>query len=118
MPSISDPLVLPQDVTLIPVTDLPESTRAQLQAEPGDVAVSRPHQRASSKVITADTAELLREFASPKTVARAVLDFSTAHGLDPRATLEAAFPILRELINDRMLVPGERDYGGTAIRGI
>jgi serine/threonine-protein kinase len=104
MASLSDPLVLPKDLTLVPVAELPEAARAQLQADDGDVAVSRAHQRASTKIIDAASAELLRQFSTPKTMAQAVLAYSMAHGADPHATLEAAFPVLRGLINDRMLV--------------
>lgn len=104
MPSISDPLVLPKDVTLVPVSELGETARTQLGANPGDVAVSRANSRTHSKIISADSAELVRLFTSPLTIAEAILRYSRVHEVDPHVTLEGAFPLIRDLINDRLLV--------------
>ena len=105
MPTITDPLVLPKDVTLTPVAELPESLRAQLTFEENDVAVSRAHTRTPSKIISRDSAELLRQFTTPKTIVEALIRFSAVGGGDPRALLESAFPIIQQLVNDRLLIP-------------
>ena len=50
--AITDPLVLPPDVLLVPVGDLPEEVRRQLTFEEGDYAVTRPRSRTPSRPST------------------------------------------------------------------
>ena len=48
---ITDPLVLPADVILVPVKDLPESVRQQVEAEEDDYALTRPRSRTPSRIV-------------------------------------------------------------------
>lgn len=104
---ITDPLVLPPDVLITPVGELAAHVRDRLAPAPGDCAVSRPRARVPSRLVSRDMAGLLALFRAPARVVDAVLEYSSAHGLDPRRTLDDAFPVIRDCFNARLLVnPG------------
>jgi RNA polymerase sigma-70 factor (ECF subfamily) len=63
--AITDPLVLPPDVMLLPVAELPEDVRRQLTWEEGDYAVTRPRSRTPSRIVDAAAADLLGQFREP-----------------------------------------------------
>lgn len=107
--AITDLLVLPSDVVLVPVGELAEEVRRQFEAEEGDVAITRPRSRTPSKIIDAHVAGLLTEFRAPKTIVEAVISYSQANQLDPQQTLEEAFPALQRFISSRILVPPDAE---------
>src|SRR4029078_5381614 len=113
--AITDPLVLPPDVLLVPVAELPDEVRGQLRCEEGDYAVTRPRSRTTSRVVDAQAAALLGEFSSPSTIVEAVLRYSLARAVDPQETLEQAYPMLQALLSSGLLVP-EGDAGASAIQ--
>jgi hypothetical protein len=96
--AITDPLVLPADVLLVPVTDLSEEVRRQFPHGEGDYAISRPRSRSTSRVLDAGAAALLDEFRSPRTVVEAVIRYSRAHEEDPEAVLEQCYPMIEALL--------------------
>jgi len=102
--ALSGPLVLPADVLLVPVADLSQAARLQLNCQDGDVAITRPRLRTPSRLVDAGAAELLRQFASPSTVVEAVIRHSRARGADPEATLEGAYPLLARMVREGFLV--------------
>jgi len=102
--ALSGPLVLPADLLLVPVAELSQAARLQLDCQDGDVAITRPLLRTPSRLVSAGAAGLLREFASPSTVAEAVIRRSRACGDDPEATLEGAYPLLARLVREGFLV--------------
>ena len=102
--ALSGPLVLPADVLLVPVADLSQAARLQLNCQDGDVAITRPRLRTPSRLVSAGAAELLREFATPSTVAEAVIRRCRACGDEPEATLEGAYPLLARLVREGFLV--------------
>ena len=97
--------VLPPDVQIAPAEDLPDDLRSQLVWAVGDHVVTRPRSRAPSSVVDARMAGLLAAFLKPATIVDAVVLFSMAEGLDPRRTLEEAFPSLVGFIRSDLLVP-------------
>lgn len=97
--------VLPPDVQIAPAEDLPAELRLQLAWTAGDHVVTRPRSRAPSSVVDARMAGLLAAFREPATIVDAVVRFSAAEGLDPRRTLEEAFPSLVGFIRSDLLVP-------------
>ena len=111
--AITDPLLLPKDVILVPVADLPEELRRQLDSEEGDWAITRPRSRTPSRIVDAQSAELLGEFKEPRTIIDAVIRYSRARAADPQETLEQAYPLLQRLMGSGFLVPeGEDDVEG------
>ena len=112
--AITDALVLPPDVLLIPVAELPDELRGQLRCDEGDYAVTRPRSRTPSRVVDAQAAELLAEFKSPRTIVEAVLRYSRSRAVDPEETLELAYPLLQGLLGSGFLVP-EGDVGAEGI---
>src|SRR5688500_8248469 len=102
--AITDPLVLPEDVVLVPVAELPEDVRGRLGCEEGDYAITRPRLRVPSRILDPDSARLLAEFRSPTTVAEAVIRYSRERGTDPEATLTEAYPLLDRLFGAGFLV--------------
>ncbi len=102
--AITDALVLPADVVLVPVETLTPDVRGRIAAEAGDVAVTRPLSRSPSRLVDRDFAELLRQFATPKTVAEAVIAYAQSAEADPETILVDAYPVLQGLVASGFLV--------------
>src|SRR6185436_7784472 len=102
--SITDPLVLPRDVILVPVAKLPAETRARFPHAEGDWAITHPRSRTPSRILDALSGALVEEFRTPKTIAEAVIHFSREHEADPESTLEEAYPLLQRLLDSGFLV--------------
>jgi len=120
VPNLSGVFTLNEGVLIIPVSDLPEESRIQLECEPGDFAVSRPQSRSSSKIIDADAADLLSRFRDPRTVVEAVILFARKNESDPGKVLEGAYPFLRDMIGGGFLVRSDHALDpqeGVAIPG-
>jgi len=103
--AITDPLLLPPDVLLLPVAELADEVRSRFSHEEGDVAITHPRLRTPSRVLDARSAELVSEFRAPRTIVEAVIRFSRAHAADPEETLEQAYPLLQGLLESGFLVP-------------
>lgn len=104
---MTGPLVLPEDVQIVPLAGLPASARARIGGESQDYAVTRPRSRATSKVIDAQAAALLREFEKPTTLVEAILRFSRATHRNPSDVLEDVYPFLESCLVSKLLVePG------------
>ena len=74
--SITDPWVLPKGVVITPVEELPAKLREQIDARDGDFAISRPQSRTPSRILDPQSAALLREFETPKTIGTRVAYYS------------------------------------------
>ncbi len=105
--TITEPILLPADVVLVPVEELPVETREQLEHNPGDYALTRPQTRTTSSIVDRSTAGLLERFRAPTRIVDAVVDYSRSEGLDAGDTLERAFPMLAGFLNTGMLVPAD-----------
>ncbi len=103
--TITDAMVLPPDLVLAPVGDLPTEALANVEHGSGDWAVARPRSRTLTRIVDADLAALLGRFREERTIVDAVIDFAHAAGRDPRETLEEALPALQRFIDSRWLVP-------------
>ncbi|HEX6653420.1 MAG TPA: lanthionine synthetase LanC family protein [Thermoleophilaceae bacterium] len=99
-----DQLVLPSDVVIAPVAELPPELRDQFEHRTGDYSVTRPRARTMSSIVDGQTAALLDRFREPTTIVDAVIAFSRAEGLDPRETLDDAFAVLGGFVNEGLLV--------------
>jgi eukaryotic-like serine/threonine-protein kinase len=106
---LTDALVLPADVLLLPVKDLPKSVRQQVDAEENDYALTRPRSRTPSRIVDQNAAELLRHFRQPITIVQAVIHYSREKQTDPEQTLEEAYPLLERLAQSRWLVPPQSE---------
>src|SRR5947199_10229277 len=102
--TVLEPLILPSDVEIVPVDELPAELRDQLDHTAGDCSITRPRTRTTSSIVDAQTAALLERFRTPATIVDAVIAYSTDAGTDPRATLEAAFAVLGGFVSDGLLV--------------
>jgi hypothetical protein len=101
--AITDPLVLPGDVVLVPVETLADAVRAQLPCDAGDWAISRPGSRTPSRILNAASAELVRGFGAPRTIVEAVLRHSGGVREAAERTLEEAYPLLQRLWSEGFL---------------
>ena len=102
--AITDPLVLPRDVILIPVAELPQETRARFTHDEGDFAITHPRSRTPSRILDAPSASLVEQFREPKTIVEAVIRFCRERGSEPESTLEEAYPLLQRLLDSGFLV--------------
>lgn len=103
-----EPFLLPSDVLLTAVADLPEHIRSQVSGD-GEYAITRPRARTSTRMLSRDAAELLEEFRTAKTVVEAVISYCATKGSEPESTLEEAFPILQNLVAAQFLVPADSE---------
>jgi serine/threonine protein kinase len=103
-----DPFLLPPDVVLTAVADLPAHVREQVSGD-GEFAITRPRARSSTRVLSRDSADLIQEFRTAKTVVEAVIKYCSAKGGDPESTLVEAFPILQNLVAAEFLVPADSE---------
>jgi eukaryotic-like serine/threonine-protein kinase len=97
--------VLPVDVVLAPVEELPRSVRTRFAHQPGDRILTWPRSRVPSSIVDEETAQLFERFRTPHTIAEAIVAHSSAEELDPVETLERAFPVLQKFINAGILIP-------------
>ena len=104
---ITDPLVLPVDVSIGPVTQLSAAARARLGAREEDFAVSRPRGRAPAKIVDPAGAALLEAFRAPRRVSDVLLQLAGERGLDADALLIEAFPLLHDCFSARFLVSAD-----------
>jgi serine/threonine-protein kinase len=110
MSKLAGRLVLNEDVLLIPVVDLPDESREQIECGVDDVAVSRLGGRSGSKIIDKDAAKLLNRFRQPCSAVEAVILFARECSLEPDSVLEAAYPMLRNMVDGGILLRvGEED---------
>lgn len=99
---------LPADARLLEVGDLSPRLQARIgPIERGQVVVSRPGFRVTTRLVTPELARLLDQFREPSRLVDAVLRFSRAEARDPHATLEDAFDALATLIDGRVLVAAD-----------
>jgi serine/threonine-protein kinase len=105
--ALTDPFVLPAGTVLVPVSELPENVRREIQAEEDDVAISRPNSRTQSKILGREAAALVRHFEKPHTIAQAVARYSRGKEQNPDQLLEEAFPLLQSLIASQLLVAAD-----------
>jgi serine/threonine-protein kinase len=119
--NITDPLVLRNDVVLVPAADLPAELRAKFDFDEGDYTISLRHGRDPSQVIDGETASLLELFRQPRTIVEAVLENSRALRKDPQAWLDELLPHLGTFVHKRVLVPvgaeNEREFEQTIANG-
>ena len=97
-------LVLPPTVEMIPARTLPAATRALFTHGENDFVLARTHARDFTRVVNAPTAELLSCFRVARTVADAVIAYSRTASADPETVLANAWPLITQLVNDRLLV--------------
>jgi serine/threonine-protein kinase len=102
--AITDTFVLPEDVLFIPVGELPQAVRDKLTCKTDDLAITRPNVRAPSKIVSAEAADLLRRFQTPRTIVAAVIDYSQSMQATPEDVLEQALPLLKHLIEANVLL--------------
>lgn len=109
MEAALDRFVLPEDVVIAPVAELPEEVRGGFAHEMGDCAVTRPLARGTSSVVDARAAGLLERFRTPATIVEAVIAYSRAEGLDPHETLDSAFEMLRGFVAEGLLLAADSE---------
>jgi eukaryotic-like serine/threonine-protein kinase len=101
----TDRLVLPDEVRVFPVADLPPPVRAAIRCEPDDYAVTRERSRRTTRVVGQAAADLLEEFRRPTRPADAIFRFVQRAGLDTRDVVEGCVPMLNEFISEGFLLP-------------
>ncbi len=100
-------VVLPEDVQIVPLSEMSAQVRDQVSGEDSDFALTRPRSRVPSKVIDANSATLLRQFRTPKTIVGGLLAFSREIKATPSEVLDDAYPLIESCLLARILVePG------------
>jgi eukaryotic-like serine/threonine-protein kinase len=104
-------VVLPEDIQIVPLADLPPQLREQVEGEDGDFAITRPLSRTPSKVIDRNAAALLKHFEKPTTIVDALLKYSRDVRLRPHEVLEEAYPFIESCLVSKLLVHPGADAG-------
>lgn len=107
--AITDPLLLPADILLVPVRELPETTREHFEYAESDYAMTRPRARATSRIIDAQAAALIEHFRTPTRIVDAVIAYSRERDLPPNQVLDGAYPLLQNLIDSQLLVAADSE---------
>src|SRR5436189_35696 len=97
--------VLPDDVEFIPVSSMDHRTKSHFQYDDDDVVITHFNTRKSSKIIDKDSADLLKEFKSPKSWAEGIFHFAHNHDRDPQEVAEEAYQLLVDMKQDGFLAP-------------
>jgi serine/threonine protein kinase len=105
--SIDGLLLLPDDIQIVPVADLPAEIRARIDASDDDYTITRSRSRLTTSIVDRQSAELLANFRKPVRIVDAIVAYAGEHGQDPEATLEAAYPVLSRLYRTRLLVSAD-----------
>jgi eukaryotic-like serine/threonine-protein kinase len=111
---ITAPMILPSDLTITAVAELPAEVVKGLPSEDGEFVVTRRLLRSPSRVVDESTAALLEEFRQPTTIVDAIVRFSRSQGIDPDEVLDEAYPVVRALLRTRLLVPEGSQEPATA----
>ena len=101
----SDRLVLPDEVLVFPVADLPPPVRAAIGCDPGDYAITRERSRRTTRVVDRAAADLIEEFRRPSSAADAIFRFIQRAELETEEVVDGCVPMLNEFIADGFLVP-------------
>jgi eukaryotic-like serine/threonine-protein kinase len=107
MEAALDQFVLPEDVVITPVAELPADVREGFAHEADDCTVTRPLARGTSSVVDSRAAGLLERFRTPATIVEAVIAYSRAEDLDPHETLDSAFEMLRGFVAEGLLLAAD-----------
>lgn len=111
-------LALKSDVLLIPVTELDPRTRQSIGCDDEDVAISRPQSRMPSTVVDAGAAALIEQFRTPRTLVEAVMLFAAPRRLDPADVLEDAYRLVRQMMEQGVLVAPDASAGPPSEGGV
>lgn len=111
-------IALKSDVLLIPVTELDPRTRQSIGCDDEDVAISRPQSRMPSTVVDAGAAALIEQFRTPRTLVEAVMLFAATRRLDPADVLEDAYRLVRQMMDQGVLVAPDAAAGPPSDGGV
>jgi eukaryotic-like serine/threonine-protein kinase len=112
--AITDALVLPEEVVVLPVTELAAASRAELDCDDRDFVVTRPYGRPGAALIDPQAVGLVSRFREPQRIVDAVVAWCAETGADPERALTDAFPVFDALYRARLLVEdGSSLLGGT-----
>ncbi|SDE88994.1 serine/threonine protein kinase [Dyadobacter soli] len=103
--------ILPEDVQVLPVKQLPEQALAKFEYEADDFIITYTHARNTSKIIDASSASLLQGFRKPKSLPEGVLTYALLNNLDAQSILEGSYTFLVRLRSEGFLVSYDEAYG-------
>jgi len=112
--TVSDIMVLPPDVVVVPINELPEKVLVDVEHDADDWAVTRPRSRTPTRIVNSELASLLLLFREELTIVEAVIEIAKQTSGDPERILEEAFPALQRFMNAKWLVPAS-GMGANAI---
>src|SRR5262245_58752824 len=102
---ITDAFILPPDVLIVPVTELPSDIRDRITYEASDWAIARPRSRTPARILSEDMAALLQLFRKERTIIDAVIEYSKVSQADPTKVLEQSYPALKRILRAKWLAP-------------
>src|SRR5690349_14318925 len=113
--AITDPLVLPADVLLEPVSRLSDESRRRIECDDDDFAIARPRTRVATRIIDAHAAALIARFRTATTIVEAVVAQARDEHADPEQYLEAAIPLIERMMVDGFLVDADSPEAKTIV---
>lgn len=101
--------VLPKDVVITSITELPTNIQKQLETNQGEYIISRRGSRTPSKTIDSATVDLIKEFITPKKIVDAVVKISKNQTIDAYQLLQETIPIVDNFLKIGLIVPANSD---------
>ena len=101
---IDQPYILAAAVRFILPETISAETRLRFNLQESEVVLTHQFTRKRSKIISADTAVLLKSFTRPQTLAEVLLQHAAQTGQDPQQLAENVFPLVWELTQEGYLV--------------
>jgi serine/threonine-protein kinase len=109
-------LTLPEDLLILPMTEIEPAMRARLDCSDDDFAITLPHSRKNSVVVDPDTAGLLERFRQPRNLVDAVLLYCLPRQIDPKKMLELYLPTVENFFARGLLVDARQVATDRAVR--
>ena len=101
--------ILPKDVVITSITELPTNIQKQLETNQGEYIISRRGSRTPSKTIDSATVDLIKEFITPKKIVDPVVKISKNQTIDAYQLLQETIPIVDNFLKIGLIVPANSD---------
>ncbi len=99
--------VLSPDVQMRPAAELGADIRWRITDSDDDVVLSRAGSRTPSVVVDAQSATLINHFSAAAPIVGVIIEYCRNTQANPRDVLDAAYPVLKKLIEREFLLPAD-----------
>ncbi len=99
------------DISITPISEVPEWVLAKLDSNEGDFVISRPYGRGSSLLVNSLGVKVVEAFRQSNSIAAALRSLCEQEGVAAEGLVRAVYPLLEKLIEQNFLVKDEELRG-------